>query len=321
MTAITRKIKEELLQASYPEVYGASVKKLEKLESKMTSGKKRKASSEALDETFLPKMRRPYQWRGRRVLPQIKPGNALVVTQPSRSKITTKRSYDEVMGDDDILYQAETGMNEFAYGKRAKIEDVVVLDNKNPTPSLIPVTPQTIVGKKRPGAPIDLQPTVQLMVPSKLLKIEPVKNETPNILLDPLPAMAVIKRESTIPETVNSSAVATAPKMEVEDIKVRSFKQITPEVGVQTVDVEMPLTSANVQTSSISTQTELMRPTSKARYIVPHVRYHPSIRLGPKVVRRRRRRRRRRVRRNLPRRYTASGQLLPNVIYHPSLRP
>lgn len=269
MTSITREIKEELLRASHPEIYGLPIVK---------SNAKRKADSALAGRVAK---------RRSAVDNFLKPGSA--------SPLLPKRSYDEVYTDKDILQQASESQNEFAYGKRRKrVGGAFVLDTENPTPSMKPVTRQTVFpisGVKRgrsDSGDFDIAPTVQVLIPSKTSEDE---------------------------EEGVSNVPSSASNVELDDIKMRSYKQVTPDIGVQTVDVEMAV--ANKSAASNSTADS-----SRVVSVRPYVRYHPSIRLGPPVrrTRRRRRRRRRVARKSLPSlRRNSKGHILPNVVYHPSI--
>ncbi|AKT26029.1 pV [Equine adenovirus 2] len=271
MTSITREIKEELLRAAHPEIYGLP---------NIKSNAKRKADSALAGRVT---KRRPA------VDNFLKPGSA--------SPLLPKRPYDEVYTDKDILQQASEAQNEFAYGKRRKrIGGAFVLDTENPTPSMKPVTRQTVFpisGVKRgrsDSGDFDLAPTVQVLLPSKTLKTSENEEEVSNV-------------------------PSSASNVELDDIKMRSYKQVTPDLGVQTVDVEMAVASKPSAPASTADSSRVVS-------VRPYVRYHPSIRLGPPVrrTRRRRRRRRRVARKSLPLlRRNSKGEILPNVVYHPSI--
>lgn len=315
---VSRLIKEELLSSAYPEIYEPrnikrvapkSIRKIKtpKEEIKIEIKPKRKrensinVDSAYNDEvefvrSFAP--RRPYQWKGRKVKKILRPGTVVSFTPGQRSGTAIKRTYDEVYADEDILQQAAEGTGEFAYGKKRKLgDDAIILDENNRTPSLVPVTPQIPVrpmaGKKRP---IELQPTVQMLIPSKRAR-----------LLKPESNSSVVPMALDLPDVGPSSLfqlpkVETETKMEIDDIKVRPIKKVTSEIGVQTVDV----------TTSASSK-KMWGPASKK--LPQGVRYHPSIILGPKVVNRRRRRRKQ----NRKRRRSSAIGILPQVTYHPTI--
>ncbi|BCG66205.1 pV [Canine mastadenovirus A] len=216
MAAISRAIKQELLEDLKPEMYlppkstrrRAKVKTEEKVDVKTlvkSKSKKRRAAKNELEENvefvrrFAP--RRPYQWRGRQVRALPRPGIPVVFTPGQRSGVASKRSYDEVYADEDVLDQSGNMINEFAYGKRVKM-----LTHKNPTPSQVPITPQEPIA--RPGE-ARLLPTVQVLAPRDS------------------------KHETMLPVT----------KSEGGDVKVenKGFEQITPQLGVQTVDIKVPV--------------------------------------------------------------------------------
>ena len=124
--AISRRVKEELLQALAPEVYGAVKKEDVKEESKpdlkpLKKRRKAKRGSSDSDEVLVLGTRRPRRrWTGRRVRASLPPGASLAYVPGLRRSSTTKRSADELYADTDILQQASQRLNEFAYGKRAR---------------------------------------------------------------------------------------------------------------------------------------------------------------------------------------------------------
>lgn len=332
-----RKFKEEMLQVIAPEIYGpAAVVKEERKPRKIKRVKKDKKEEDVDDlvefvREFAP--RRRVQWRGRKVRPVLRPGTTVVFTPGERSGTASKRSYDEVYGDEDILEQAVDRLGEFAYGKRSRPQEEAVsipLDHGNPTPSLKPVTLQQVLpsaaprrGFKREGE--DLYPTMQLMVP-KRQKLE-----------DVLETMKV------------------DPEVQPE-VKVRPIKQVAPGLGVQTVDIKIPTEPMETQTepvikpstSTMEVQTDPWMPTAPrprrkygaASLLMPNYALHPSIIPTPgyrgtrfyrgQTTRRRRKTTRRRRRRTaaatsaaaLVRRVYRRGRApltLPRARYHPSI--
>ncbi len=342
-----RKFKEEMLQVIAPEIYGpAAAVKEERKPRKLKRVKKDKKEEEDVDglvefvREFAP--RRRVQWRGRKVKPVLRPGTTVVFTPGERSGSASKRSYDEVYGDEDILEQAAERLGEFAYGKRSrpaplKEEAVSIpLDHGNPTPSLKPVTLQQVLpsaaprrGFKREGGE-DLYPTMQLMVP-KRQKLEDVLE---HMKVDP----------------------------EVQpEVKVRPIKQVAPGLGVQTVDIKIPTEPMETQTEPVKPSTSTMevqtdpwmpapasttttrrrRKYGAASLLMPNYALHPSIIPTPgyrgtrfyrgyssrrKTTTRRRRRRTRRsstaTSAALVRRVYRSGReplTLPRARYHPSI--
>lgn len=341
-----RKFKEELLQAVAPEIYGPAdyitkreIKHVKKLDQK----KEEEMAAALADEvdfvrSFAP--RRRIQWKGRPVKRVLRPGTTIVFSPGERTAMRPlKREYDEVYADDDILEQAAQQAGEFAYGKRSRYDDKIAipLDEGNPTPSLKAVTLQQVLpvlatseekrGIKR-EAMNDLQPTMQLMVP-KRQKLEDV--------------LEYMKVDPNIQP----------------DVKIRPIKKVAPGLGVQTVDIQIPVQAAQsktmeTQTSPIKTavdsgmQTEPWYPPTftrkkKRHYkqtnaLLPEYVLHPSIVPTPgyrgstfqrrALVYSRRRtpsRRRRRRRANLApasvRRVVRKGRTLtlPSVRYHPSI--
>ncbi|BBE29310.1 pV [Bat mastadenovirus] len=215
MAAISRAVKQELLDDLYPEIYvpksrrrtkvkteeKVDVKTLVKAKSKKRRAAKRDAAEEEVEfvRNFAP--RRPYQWKGRKVRAMVRPGVPVVFTPGQRSGKASKRVFDEVYADEDILDQAGAYINEFAYGKRAKL-----LTNFNPTPSQVPLTPQEPV--VRPGE-AKLLPTVQVLAPKD------------------------IKNEPILPVS----------KSEAGDVKIenKGLEHVAPGLAVQTVDIKVPI--------------------------------------------------------------------------------
>ncbi|AIK20557.1 V [Simian adenovirus ch1] len=338
-----RKFKEELLQAIAPEIYGPSdnlikreikhVKKREKKEEEVAAAL---ADGVEFVRSFAP--RRRVQWKGRRVKRILRPGTTVVFSPGERTVMRPlKREYDEVYADDDILEQAAQQTGEFAYGKKGRYGDKIAipLDEGNPTPSLKAVTLQQVLpvlgpseekrGIKREAVD-ELQPTMQLMVPKKQ-KLEDVLE---HMKVDP----------------------SVQP-----DVKIRPIKKVAPGLGVQTVDIQIPVQTASgepmeTQTSPIKTAVDASMQTdsyylpalSKKRHyrqtsallpnyvlhpsIVPTPGYHgstfkrraarPSRKRGPS---RRRRRRKANLAPAAVRRVVRRGRtlVLPSVRYHPSI--
>uniref|UniRef100_A0AAU7E0A7 V protein n=1 Tax=Cardioderma bat adenovirus TaxID=3141913 RepID=A0AAU7E0A7_9ADEN len=239
MAAVSRAIKEELLEATAPEVYAApggkrrrgatrvktesrvDVKSLTKKESK-----KRKAAAAAaaaaadeLEILGATAPRRPYQWRGRRVRRVLRPGTTVVFSPGERSGVRAKRSADEVYADEDILEQLERGDGEFAYGKRAR-----VLETSNPTPSLEPLTEQVVL----PGQ-AKLLPTVQVLAPRK--------RRAAASTADSGGEGAEAKRvKAEAPFASYSEGGDSKVKVEL-----RERKRVAPGLAVETVDVKIPV--------------------------------------------------------------------------------
>ncbi|ACI04182.1 pV [Human adenovirus 53] len=293
-----RKIKEEMLQVVAPEIYGPP--QADQKPRKIKRVKKKDEVDEGAVEfvrEFAP--RRRVNWKGRRVQRVLRPGTAVVFTPGERSSVRSKRSYDEVYGDDDILDQAAERAGEFAYGKRSREEELISLplDESNPTPSLKPVTLQQVLpsrGIKREGE--NMYPTMQIMVPKR-------------------------RRVEDVLDTV---------KMDVEpEVKVRPIKQVAPGLGVQTVDIQIPTdmdvdkkpsTSIEVQTdpwlpastatASTSTAATATEPPRRRRWgpanrLMPNYVLHPSIIPTPGY--------------RGTRYYASRSLVLPTVRYHPSI--
>lgn len=365
--AVSRAIKEEILTSSYPEVYTApaaassgrrikkaapkgerkvkvEVKDEVKKEVKRKSRRRRGDASVTYENevefvrSFAP--RRPYQWKGRRVRKVLRPGVVVSFTPGQRSGRALKRSYDEVFADEDILEQAAARSGEFAYGKRAKLQ-ALPLDVKNETPGLKPITPQVAVpltGKRRHG---DLQPTVQMMIPTKRRRNAVSSVLQTTRLPPPMETASVIIKDEDmtdegpsglfIPSIKPTARVKSELKfepavpMDVDKITLRPVKKVTTDMGVQTVDVELkPKVERHSAGTVTDTVTETVE-TARSRKGRPRraygVRYHPSIVMGPPVKRTRRSRKTSSSGRKRRTTRTASGATLPTVIYHPSIRP
>lgn len=333
--ATSRMIKEEMLQAIAPEIYGVKKEIKPKIEIKgkvegrptRRARKRRAPSANSSDDNDLEILgvlnkRRPYQWRGRRVKKVLRPGTTVVFTPGMRTNIRGfKRSADEIFGDEDILSQAENREGEFAYGKRSRMEpfttpnlmpvavrrepQVMILDQSNPTPSLRPVTEQTVLPiRKRKIDDANIQPTVEILAPKRqAIKAEPIDTSQP---------------------------------MVVEDIKVRAPKRISSSLSVQTVDIKVPMNSISTQTETeepmeiqpvtVKKEFEDIKPIVRRPKNLPRYAYHPSIKATPgynsyyiaKSTRKARRRRTRR-RRTRSRRSTRVNNIIPGVRYHPSI--
>lgn len=309
-----RKFKEELLEALVPEIYGPAaaagdskpptkprplkrVKKREPKEEKREAGWLEDAGDD-VEFVRATAPRRRVQWRGRRVKRVLRPGTTVVFTPGERSALrAAKREYDEVYADEDILEQAAQQLGEFAYGKRGRHGEEVglALDQSNPTPSLKPVTLQQILpvmeskrGIKRESGD-ELQPTMQLMVP-KRQKLE-----------DVLEHMKV------------------DPSIEPE-VKVRPIKEVGPGLGVQTVDIQIPVrtaapSAADAAVEAMETQTELPAALAAAAAAAAASTRDMGLQTdpwyefaGP-------------PRRSCARRYTAASSRLPDYVLHPSITP
>lgn len=295
-----RKFKEELLQALVPEIYAPApdvkpprrlkrVKKQEKLE------KKEEDEVVALGDgdvefvrSFAP--RRRVNWKGRKVQRVLRPGTVISFTPGEKSAWKgTKRVYDEVYGDEDILEQALDRSGEFAYGKRARTGEIAIpLDTSNPTPSLKPVTLQQVLpvsaptrrGIKREGG--ELQPTMQLLVPKKQ-KLEDV--------------LDMLKVEPDVQP----------------DIKIRPIKQVAPGMGVQTVDIQIPVSSAAQAVEAMQTDAGVM---TEAPLLPAATQTETAIQTDPWLTApvQPATRRARRV-------YGSASSLMPNYVLHPSIIP
>ncbi|ALE30430.1 V [Simian adenovirus 19] len=290
-----RKFKEELLQTLAPEIYGPpdvkpdikprDIKRVKKREKKeeLAMAAEAAAADDAVEfvRSFAP--RRRVQWKGRRVQRVLRPGTTVVFTPGQRSAARGfKRQYDEVYGDEDILEQAAQQIGEFAYGKRSRRENVALaLDEGNPTPSLKAVTLQQVLpvsvsteSKRGMKRELDLQPTLQLMVP-KRQKLEEVLE---NMKVDP---------------TVEP------------DVKVRPIKEVAPGLGVQTVDIQIPVSSSPAAVEAMETQTETPAPATReiALQTEPWYEYATPLRS------------------RRPRRYAATSALMPEYALHPSITP
>ncbi|UDF05963.1 V protein [reindeer adenovirus 1] len=248
--ASSRLIKEEMLDIVAPEIYKRKRPKREraapyttvkqeekplvKAERKVKRGSRKRAVSgvdvplpadgfeddEPLIE-FVSAPRRPYQWRGRRVRRVLRPGVAVSFTPGARSSLrASKRVYDEVYGDEDILEAAEAREGEFAYGKRLRDAPqaellpatavpqpaYVVLDESNPTPGFKPVTEQKVIVSRKRGVG-KVEPTIQVLASKK-------------------------RRMAENEDDRGASSVA--------EVQMREVKPVTAALGIQTVDVSVP---------------------------------------------------------------------------------
>lgn len=282
---------------------GSGVKKEGKVKSKK---RKRGAKDEgqALGEFAHQTLRRrTYNYRGRRGRLMVRPGVSLLYQPGVRSGPAYKRIYDEVMTSPRILEEAAARENEFAYGKR------FLLDVGNPTPSmqtLIPQGPLSLptASKRR------VEPTVEVLMSKKGRMSE---SETPVSMWLP---------ETAAPPTV----------------KVRRIKQITPDLGIQPIDIEVPLQAAAptapegpvvsdmdhstpAPDDSMEVAQQRFQPPTRASVTPAQYRLHPSMVLSapssssqpPRRLRRRRRRRRRTG--------AVRPPAFPQVRYHPSITP
>uniref|UniRef100_A0AAU6S540 Adenovirus core-capsid bridging protein V n=1 Tax=Pipistrellus pipistrellus adenovirus TaxID=3140007 RepID=A0AAU6S540_9ADEN len=341
----SRAIKQELLDSLVPEIYvgpaagsrrravkrerkskieegyvklepGVDLKRLDvKALTRKIKKKKKGGRDDDVEILGVSAPRRRYQWKGRKVTPYLRPGAFVHFTPGQRSGVRAKRAYDEVMADESILEDLERGDGEFRYGKRSRYEP---LDHSNPTPSLKPVSDQYPV--VMPGQAM-LLPTVQVMAPRK----RRIKEE-PETAFD-------VKRRIKSEDTKDGL-------VQVEDIKVRAPKRVAPGVEVHTVDISVPedvkppiqraiaVARKRRATPAVSAMTVLKeepmvvdsKPVVKVEYgpankIIPKYWKHPSqtvlppVSAMPKVRRRRRGERSRRA-----------SRILPEVVYHPSIR-
>nr|WGN96462.1 V protein [Lemur mastadenovirus] len=310
----SRQIKEEMLQAIHPEIYKPTIGVLKrerrrprlkredvKTLTKSESKRARKRRADALDEEvefvrrFAP--RRQLQWRGRPVKRVLRPGTVVSFTPGQRSGTRSKRGYDEVYADEDILDQEAKRQGEFAYGKRLRYsepgEKMVPLDSANPTPSLKPISEQKVIpvgGLKRKSDQLEIQPTMQLLAPKK--------------------------RKLGADEDV-FTPVRRSPR--IKEVKLRSVKRVAPGVGISTVDVTLPM---NVDVPGPSVDIQI--PTSSSRAATVDVgTVTPMDTLGPimaeagtntEAPRAPRRRRAAAVR-------SAASALFPEYALHPSITP
>ena len=257
----TLKIKRELLDDLAPDIYRPRKRKLKaepkseiKLEDikfeikpKLKAKKKKKRGSSDVEFIGYTAPGRRYKWRGRKVRKVARPGTVIVYT-PGERRYTKgfKRSADEMFADSDLLQQLENNDGEFAYGKRSRSVGPIAMDNHNPTPSMKPITPQIVLptrGVKREG---DLVPTVQLMAPKKRKSCCQSSNLEDFMRAEP--GTATLLPARSIKKARYRCGGATKCKLKIEDkksimgvdeIKVRDVKPITPNVGIQTIDIKM----------------------------------------------------------------------------------
>lgn len=353
----SRAIKQEMLDTMLPEIYvgpaagsrrravkrerkpkvgdfvkiepGVDLKRIDVKQLTRKIKRKKRGSSEAslsddLEIIGATAPRRPYQWKGRRVRRVLRPGTVVSFTPGQRSGTRAKREYDEVMADESLLEDLEAGTGEFRYGKRGRYEP---LDTSNPTPSMKPVTGQFPL--VMPGQ-ATLLPTVQVMAPRKRRFKD-----------DPEEAFDVKRRIKT--EDVK-------PLVQVEDIKVRAPKRVAPGVEVHTVDISVPTdvdikpapagrviavarkrraaapaaAAVKLETMDVDTKPVVapVAPSAVVSYgpankIFPKYWQHPSQKLLPPVSALPRVRRRRRARRS---KVSVGANIIPRVVYHPSIK-
>lgn len=357
----SRKIKEEMLEIVAPEIYGPkrrsrrSVKvetKVKTLKDEIKSKRKwKRGGMELVDEDVeivgATAKRRPYQWRGRRVRRVLRPGTAVVFTPGVRSRErAVKRVADEMFADADILEQFESGEGEFRYGKRGRTDPTLLLDTSNPTPSMQPVTPQMPILPPTVKRGTSTLPTVQVLAPKKR-RIDAVTtdelfvsrsapsaavvsemDEVPPGTAVLLPARAIKQARRRRPAAVVTPKSGSDP-MVLEEVKVRDVKPVAPGIGVQTIDVKVPVAPIKPPVSVVE-EMEVSAPSMSfgpANKIFPAYRQHPSQMGFPKYVRPRRRTVRRRRRRaatvavvTAPRRRGPRRRIvLPAVRYHPTI--
>lgn len=320
---VTRKIKEELLAATEPDFYPEYKRKRAvkrefkadpdddvvfiKRESGLVDVKPKREFKRAVkrpkkkDEYYgddgdvkyegrVMSKRRPYNWKGRKVKLVLRPGVPVIFTPGQRSGVRAKRSNDEVYADEDILEQSEKRSGEFAYGKRFAMSydvkpEYVPLETGNPTPSLKPVTEQKVVkvARKRGRGEFDeMQPTVQMLES---------KRKRPN-----------------------------APEIgikEVQDVTMRPIKQVTRNVAVATVDVEMPQAAARQMIEAMEAQ-----PSSSGSSVGPVQTITPMETQSASTTVRTLKAPQRKHRNRYPlgKNYGKANSILPQVLYHPSIR-
>lgn len=268
--------------------------------------------------------RRPYQWKGRRVRRIVKPGVVVTFTPGQRSKRRMRREYDEVYADADALEQAAAREGEYAYGKRRAI-----ITSSNPTPSQVPVTPQTTIAPSETAKAKDpLLPTVQVLVPRKRkaqeqsshvqVKMRASENIMPGLKVETMDvSIPVNSKESeqalvaSLADTLENQAMAVSEPME-NSVPLTARKTCRRSPRVPTVSTA----AANVIKTVIPKAQILACEKKKRRSwadATTFVRYHPSInshgkkssKLGHLL--------------STQERYTKDGQLIPAVVYHPSI--
>ena len=233
----SRMIKEELLEHVAPEIYKRKQPKRERKVAEedvkidgprkiKKARKKKPAAPGDLEDPileFATAPRRPYQWKGRRVARVLRPGVPVIFTPGVKSDTRTyKRVYDEVYGDEDVMDAAAAREGEFSYGKMARYgpaaevlpsvgvsaPDYLVLDDKNPTPELKPITTQKVMPTKRSYSP--LEPTVQVLESKR-------------------------RRVAENGDDGGSSSSSAQAEVTMQEVKT-----VTPSLGVQTIDVHVP---------------------------------------------------------------------------------
>lgn len=301
---------------------------LQKRRSPRTTKQKMKAvnvSDDAGPVNVLP--RRPYQWKGRRVRRMLKPGTVVTFTPGQRSARRMRREYDEVHADADILEQAEAREGEFAYGKRRAL-----MTTSNPTPSQVPVTPQTTIAPSEAAKLQDkLLPTVQLLVPRKRkaqdqggrveVKMRASESILPGLKVETMDVSIPVKTKegeqalvASLADTLENNAaaavaVADAVELESSRKKKRAVRRCprVPTVSTATVNV---IKNALPEARILSCGKQKNHSWADA---TAFVRYHPSITLHGKMQNKLQHLH------ATKQRYTKDGKLIPAVVYHPSI--
>lgn len=311
---VSRKIKEELLAVAEPEAYPeykrkravkrefkeepddvlfiksepGDVKPFVKREIKKGRVKKAKKDEYYDDdvkfEGRVMSKRRPYQWKGRRVKKILRPGVPVIFTPGQRSGVALKRSNEELYADEDILEQAEKLEGEFAYGKHLRM-------SYKEEPAFVPLT----VANPTPS----LKPVTEQ-------KVVPVARKRGRGELDDMqPTVQILeskKRRRNEPEVGFS---------EVQDVKVRPIKQVADTVAVATVDVEMPQQTAERVIEAMEAQPSTSTTLPSAAPIPMETQSVRTL-----AVPKRKHKNRYPVTKN----YGRANSIMPQVVYHPSIR-
>ncbi|ARQ79753.1 V [Bat mastadenovirus WIV17] len=218
----SRKIKEEMLQVIAPEIY-----KPKKFKIKKKDVKPKKISSSEVEEVMYIPPQRKYQWTGRKVAKVARPGVVVTYTPGLRSGISSKRPYDEVYADNDILEQASLKTGEFAYGKQPKIESIV----NSYTPSSFKekvsvITPSSLKEKVSVVKKSNYSPYVKPKV-----KIETVKEEyKPNFraFVDARPKLVLKEKSKILKQSEYKPYIKPEPGVNIKEFK-KDLKIIKPK--------------------------------------------------------------------------------------------
>ncbi|BBF72832.1 V [Mastadenovirus eidoli] len=227
----SRKIKEEMLEVIAPDIYKTKKFKSIKKKERDVKTKKKKSSSSDVEEVMYIPPPRNYRWTGRKVTKVARPGVVVTYTPGQRTGVTSKRPYDEVYADTDILEQAELKTGEFAYGKKPKNFETII---ESKPPSFLKERSSVI--KKAEYKPyIKPEPDVKFRDFKKVIKKEEVmpiiKKEDIIPIVKKEQYIPIVKKEQFVP-IIKSEPMILKDKVSV--IKKAEYKPyMKPEPGVK----------------------------------------------------------------------------------------